>query len=68
MAGPGNAQLPDPTPATSGAPAPLAQDDLVLMDFQDVELPTLVKFISQITGRNFLLDDKVQGRISRRSS
>ena len=34
------------------------------MDFQDVELPTLVKFVSEITGRNFLLDDKVQGRIS----
>ncbi len=34
------------------------------MDFQDVELPTLVKFISEITGRNFLLDEKVQGRVS----
>ena len=35
-----------------------------MMDFQDVELPTLVKFISEITGRNFLMDDKVQGRVS----
>ncbi|MDG2303774.1 MAG: type II secretion system secretin GspD [Candidatus Binatia bacterium] len=34
------------------------------MDFQDVELPTLVKFISEITGRNFLMDEKVQGRVS----
>jgi general secretion pathway protein D len=48
----------------TGAPRPLDPDELVLMDFQDVELPTLVKFVSEITGRNFLLDDKVQGRIS----
>lgn len=47
-----------------GAPHALGPDDLVLMDFQDVELPTLVKFISEITGKNFLLDEKVQGRIS----
>ena len=48
----------------TGAPRPLDSDELVLMDFQDVELPTLVKFVSEITGRNFLLDDKAQGRIS----
>ncbi len=52
-----------PSPGDS-APHALGPDDLVLMDFQDVELPTLVKFISEITGRNFLLDDKVQGRVS----
>lgn len=52
-----------PSPG-EGAPHPLEPDDLVLMDFQDVELPTLVKFVSEITGRNFLLDEKVQGRVS----
>lgn len=52
-----------PSPAES-APHALGPDDLVLMDFQDVELPTLVKFISEITGKNFLLDEKVQGRVS----
>ncbi len=35
-----------------------------MMDFQDVEIATLVKFISDITGRNFLLDDKVKGKVS----
>ena len=54
----------DDVAATDGAPRPLGPDDLVLMDFQDVELPTLVKFISEITGRNFLMDEKVQGRVS----
>jgi general secretion pathway protein D len=47
-----------------GAPAPLGPDDLVRMDFQNVEIPTLVKFISEITGRNFVLDEKIKGRLS----
>lgn len=47
-----------------GAPAPLGPDDLVRMDFQNVEIPTLTKFISEITGRNFVLDEKVKGRLS----
>lgn len=51
-----------PQPAT--APSPLRGDDLVVMDFQDVEIGTLVKFISEITGKNFLLDDKVKGKVS----
>lgn len=47
-----------------GAPVPLGPDDLVRMDFQNVEIPTLVKFISEITGRNFVLDEKIKGRLS----
>lgn len=54
---------PRSTPPAS-APSPLAGSDLVVMDFQDVEIATLVKFISEITGRNFLLDDKVKGKVS----
>ena len=59
-----------PTAAASGAtghenvPVPLARDALVRMDFQNVEIPTLVKFISEITGRNFVLDEQVKGRVS----
>jgi general secretion pathway protein D len=48
----------------ASAPSPLAGNELVVMDFQDVEIATLVKFISEITGRNFLLDDKVKGKVS----
>jgi general secretion pathway protein D len=48
----------------ASAPSPLAGSDLVMMDFQDVEIATLVKFISEITGKNFLLDDKVKGKVS----
>jgi general secretion pathway protein D len=46
------------------APRPLRPDDLVTMDFQDVEISTLVKFVSEITGKNFVVDDKVKGKVS----
>jgi hypothetical protein len=35
-----------------------------MMDFQDVEIATLVKFISEITGRNFLIDETIKGKVS----
>ncbi|MDG1957267.1 MAG: type II secretion system secretin GspD [Candidatus Binatia bacterium] len=64
----GLAGVPSLAPAqeteADGAPIPLGPDDLVRMDFQNVEIPTLVKFISEITGRNFVLDEKIKGRLS----
>ncbi len=50
--------------APEEAPRPLRPDDLVTMDFQDVELPTLIKFVSEITGKNFVVDEKVRGKVS----
>lgn len=41
---------------------PAADDTMVTMDFQDVDLTVLVKFISELTGRNFILDEKVKGK------
>jgi len=54
----------DGAPAEAPPPHPLQPTDLVTMDFQDVELPTLVKFVSDITGKNFLVDDKVKGKVT----
>ncbi|MFN8640299.1 MAG: secretin N-terminal domain-containing protein [Candidatus Binatia bacterium] len=34
------------------------------MNFQGVDLDQLVKFISEITGRNFILDDRVKGKVT----
>ncbi len=36
----------------------------ITLDFSDVDLPVLVRFISELTGKNFVLDDKVKGKIS----
>jgi general secretion pathway protein D len=61
---PPNAAGAAPATVPQEAPRPLRPDDLVTMDFQDVEIATLVKFVSEITGRNFLVDDKVKGKVS----
>jgi len=34
------------------------------MDFTDVELPVLVKFMSEQTRKNFIFDERVQGKIT----
>src|SRR5262245_39063142 len=33
----------------------------ITMDFQDVDIGVLVKFIGEITGKNFVMDERVQG-------
>jgi general secretion pathway protein D len=41
-----------------------AGDNLVSLDFDNVELKVFIKYVSEITGRNFVVDDKVRGRIT----
>jgi len=38
--------------------------DLITMNFQNVDIPVLAKFISEITGRNFVLDERARGKVS----
>lgn len=45
--------LPDPKP-----------DELVSLDFNDVELSVVVDTISRMTGFNFIYDDRVRGRVT----
>jgi len=40
------------------------KERLITMDFQDVDISVLVKFISEITGKNFIIDEKVRGKIT----
>ncbi len=51
-------------PAAKRAVDPGAEKQLITMDFQDVEIGVLVKFISEITGKNFILDEKVRGKVT----
>jgi general secretion pathway protein D len=61
-----------PRPAPSPAPAasvPAAADKPVpagqmLFNFQDADIQAVVKTVAQLTGRNFLLDPRVKGRIT----
>jgi general secretion pathway protein D len=41
-----------------------SRDNLVSLDFDNVELRVFIKYVSEITGRNFVVDDKVRGRIT----
>ncbi|MFI5399355.1 MAG: hypothetical protein ACHQ9S_27830 [Candidatus Binatia bacterium] len=51
------------------APAPGSESDkgtqrLITMDFQDVDITVLVKFMSEMTSKNFILDDRVHGKVT----
>ncbi len=36
----------------------------VVLNFNEVDISTMVKFISELTGKNFVMDDRVRGKIS----
>lgn len=38
--------------------------NLIAVNLQDVELPNVVKFISEVTGRNFIFDETLKGKIT----
>lgn len=50
------------------APASFAEtkksDGKIIFNFIDVEIPTVIKFISEITGKNFIFDESIQGKIT----
>src|SRR5262245_47676894 len=47
-------------PAVAGPP----QEATVALNFQDVELPVLAHFVSEVTGRNFIVDERVRGKVT----
>ncbi len=40
------------------------KDKKVAVNFVDVDIATIVKFISEVTGKNFVFDDRVRGNIT----
>lgn len=52
----GGAQEPEVVPEEDSAK--------ITMNFQDVDIAVLVKFISDITGKNFIVDEKVRGKVT----
>jgi general secretion pathway protein D len=48
--------------AANGAVNPPPNE--ITMNFQNVDIPVLAKFISEITGKNFLVDESVRGKVS----
>jgi general secretion pathway protein D len=56
----------DPAPA-NGAPAPAGGDsapEFVSIDFNNVDINVFIKFISRLTGKNFVIDNRVKGNVT----
>src|SRR5882757_107569 len=49
--------------AIDSAPG-LPPQNQITMNFQNVDIPVLAKFISEITGRNFIIDESVRGKVT----
>lgn len=47
--------------ATQDTQGPAAK---ISLDFKDVDLPVLVKFFSELTQKNFVIDEKVKGKVT----
>jgi general secretion pathway protein D len=41
-----------------------ASSPTISLDFKDVDLPVLVKFFSELTQKNFMIDEKVKGKVT----
>ena len=41
-----------------------AEEKYITMDFDQVDIKVFIKFISEITGKNFVVDDKVKGKVT----
>lgn len=54
----GHGQAPEPRPVV---PRPTA---VVSLDFNEVELPVFARYMSDVTGKNIILDEKVKGKVS----
>ena len=67
---PGRNAMPRPVPPSPApaAPAPVAEPALgpgqMMFNFQDADIQAVVKTVSQITGKNFLLDPRVKGKLT----
>ncbi|MGA2955962.1 MAG: type II secretion system secretin GspD [Thermodesulfobacteriota bacterium] len=60
-----NAQGQEKKPSDVQMPRqPLSEESLITLDFQDVDLPVVIKFMGELTGKNFLVSDQVKGRVT----
>jgi general secretion pathway protein D len=48
----------------SKPPAPDTGQRFISIDFNEVDIDVFIKFISELTGRNFIVDNRVKGKIS----
>lgn len=54
----------DPVPVAAPEAKSAAPGSKISLDFKDVDLPVLVKFFSELTQKNFVIDEKVKGKVT----
>jgi general secretion pathway protein D len=70
VVGPDSGTVPQPAAATpakkSSAEKRKAKpgEQYVTLDFDNVNIEVFVKFVSELTGKNFIIDDKVRGKVT----
>ncbi|MBF0620530.1 MAG: type II secretion system secretin GspD [Magnetococcales bacterium] len=42
----------------------LSDDEMVELNFQEVDLRQVIRFVAELTGENIIIDDKVKGKVS----
>ncbi len=55
--------IPQTVPTVSMTVEPLVERQVTL-DFNNVDIPILIKFISELTGKNFIIDENVRGKVT----
>ncbi|WP_462324777.1 type II secretion system secretin GspD [Desulfoplanes sp.] len=50
--------------STTVGAQPSKESKYITMDFDQVDINIFIKFISEITGKNFVVDDKVRGKVT----
>lgn len=58
------AEKPVTTPVKEKAEPAKKKGPGISLDFTDVDISVLIKFISEVTGKNFIYDEKVRGNIT----
>ncbi|MCG6907832.1 MAG: type II secretion system secretin GspD [Desulfobacteraceae bacterium] len=62
---PVHSALDDNAPAAAAAGgAPEGAEKMVAIDFNDVDINVFIKFMSELTGKNFVVDNRVRGKVT----
>ena len=56
--------LSPPTVIAADQPSPNGDERFVSIDFNNVDIAVFIKFISELTGRNFIVDERVRGKVT----
>jgi general secretion pathway protein D len=59
-----SAQDDDAPAAAAAGGAPEGAEKMVAIDFNDVDINVFIKFMSELTGKNFVVDNRVRGKVT----